>query len=113
MRTYYGVTIWPHDPNSMGLRWTATIDGTRLRADTLDGIRELIRRELGIAPVRRDEARDFKIGDRVTLPPRLGGFRGVVTHRYPGADMFDVRFGARVDTCKGRELHLRGEGCAR
>lgn len=43
VHTYYGVNIWPSDRNSSGIRWTATIDGVRLRADTLAGMKELIR----------------------------------------------------------------------
>lgn len=44
---YRGVTISPHGPNSMGLRWIALNPSPRgplyLRADTLAGMRELIR----------------------------------------------------------------------
>jgi hypothetical protein len=41
---YRDVVILPADRNSSGIRWTARLDnGTRLRADTLQGIREMIR----------------------------------------------------------------------
>lgn len=45
-RTYYGVSISRTGRNSMGLRWEAHVNRL-LRADTLDGIKELIRKELG------------------------------------------------------------------
>lgn len=44
MWTYYGVNVWPADRNSAGLRWDALTDLGRMRADTKDGMRELIRR---------------------------------------------------------------------
>lgn len=41
---YRGVVILPADRNSSGIRWTANLGiGITLRADTLHGIRELIR----------------------------------------------------------------------
>jgi hypothetical protein len=46
MKTYIyrDVVILPADRNSSGIRWTARLDdGTRLRADTLQGMREMIR----------------------------------------------------------------------
>ncbi|USN15585.1 hypothetical protein KIKIMORA_04670 [Brevundimonas phage vB_BpoS-Kikimora] len=44
MKQYRGVFIHPADLNASGIRWTATApDGQRLRADTLDGIKRLIR----------------------------------------------------------------------
>lgn len=47
-RTYYGVIIWPKNVHGM---YTARCDvpggGQRLAADTLDGIKELIRNTLG------------------------------------------------------------------
>jgi hypothetical protein len=43
LRIYKGVVILPADPNSSGIRWTARLEsGTRLRADTLQGIRQMI-----------------------------------------------------------------------
>jgi hypothetical protein len=46
-RIYRGVVILPADRNSSGIRWTARLnDGTRLRADTLQGIRQMIRQAL-------------------------------------------------------------------
>ena len=45
-RTYFGISIWPLRGNSSGLRWQATVNGANLRADTLQGIKELIRHEL-------------------------------------------------------------------
>lgn len=46
-RTYYGVTISRSLNNSMGLHWIAkapkTADSLYLRADTLEGIKQLIR----------------------------------------------------------------------
>lgn len=41
-RTYFGVTIWPADPNESGIRWEAMVKGGRLRSDTLAGIRAAI-----------------------------------------------------------------------
>lgn len=42
-----GVAILPADRNSSGIRWTARLDdGTRLRADTLLGLRQLINNTL-------------------------------------------------------------------
>ena len=46
MRTYYGITIEPAGCNSSGIRWTALTEHGYLRADTLNGIKELIRREV-------------------------------------------------------------------
>lgn len=47
-RTYYGVTIHPQRPNSMGCRWWAFVPGYRMvQADTLDGIKSLIRHYRG------------------------------------------------------------------
>lgn len=46
VRTYRGYNIWPAGPNTSGMRWTATVGGQNLRADTLDGIKELIREEI-------------------------------------------------------------------
>lgn len=47
-RIYRDVVILPADRNSSGIRWTANVGiGITLRADTLQGIRELIREALG------------------------------------------------------------------
>lgn len=44
IRCYRGVFIYPCEPNSSGMRWWALVNGAGLlRADTLDGIRRLIR----------------------------------------------------------------------
>ena len=43
---YKGFDIYPHDFNSMGLRWYARSPWGLLRADTKDGMRELINNEL-------------------------------------------------------------------
>lgn len=44
VRTYYGHNIYRETRhNSMGLRWWAIVNGRNLRADTLAGMRELIR----------------------------------------------------------------------
>jgi hypothetical protein len=41
---YRNVLILPAGRNSSGIRWTARLhDGTRLRSDTLQGMRKLIR----------------------------------------------------------------------
>lgn len=41
---YRDVVILPADRNSSGIRWTASLhNGTPLRADTLQGMREMIR----------------------------------------------------------------------
>ena len=49
MWTYRGVDVWPAEPNSTGIRWYARTEGFPpiLRADSKDGMRELIRRYLG------------------------------------------------------------------
>lgn len=40
---YRGIAILPADRNASGIRWTARMDdGTRLRADTLQGIKQMI-----------------------------------------------------------------------
>lgn len=51
--TYKGVNIWPADRNGSGIRWTATVQGRNLRADTLVGIRQLITAELALWGVYR------------------------------------------------------------
>lgn len=44
---FRGVVILPADRNSSGIRWTASLhDGVPLRADTLHGIKQLIRERL-------------------------------------------------------------------
>jgi len=46
MRQYMGVTIERAGMNASGIRWTASMGtGRVLKADTLAGIKELIRRE--------------------------------------------------------------------
>lgn len=46
-REYRGVIIFPAERNSSGIRWTARMDkGYALRSDTLEGIKELIRKEV-------------------------------------------------------------------
>ena len=48
VRTYYGVNVYPiTGQNAAGLRWEAHVDGRWVRADTLAGIKELIREALG------------------------------------------------------------------
>jgi hypothetical protein len=43
MWTYKRVDVWPADRNSAGIRWYAHVPGSPvLRADTKDGMRELI-----------------------------------------------------------------------
>jgi hypothetical protein len=42
MWTYYGVNVYPCGRNNSGLRWEAYC-GRNLRADTKDGMRDLIR----------------------------------------------------------------------
>lgn len=50
-RTYYGVMIHPETkPNDWGLRWWAFSPKQMLRADTLDGMKRLIRIDLGKEP---------------------------------------------------------------
>lgn len=47
-RTYRGITIWPASRNASGIRWTANMGvGLTLKADTLAGMRELIRTHKG------------------------------------------------------------------
>lgn len=41
--TYYGINIWHADRNSSGIRYEAMTRHGKMRADTLRGIRELIR----------------------------------------------------------------------
>ncbi len=49
-RTYRGQMISPASRNTMGLRWEAHVNGRFLRADTLTGLRSLIRDELDGRP---------------------------------------------------------------
>lgn len=42
VRTYKGYDIYPHDYNSMGMRYYAYGKEGKLRADTLSGIKALI-----------------------------------------------------------------------
>ena len=56
MWTYKGIDVFPHDLNSMGLRWDAHSPWGRLRADTKQGMRELITQTMadnGITSMRR------------------------------------------------------------
>lgn len=47
MKTYFGVTIWKAGVNSSGMRWSAiNPNGGMFRADTLAGIKELIKEEM-------------------------------------------------------------------
>jgi hypothetical protein len=46
---YRNIVILPADMNSSGIRWTARLDdGTRLRTDTLQSMREAIRETLDV-----------------------------------------------------------------
>lgn len=47
-RWYYGILIHPAAMNSSGIRWWAFGRRNRLRADTLNGIKQLIRMDLGV-----------------------------------------------------------------
>lgn len=48
VRTYYGVLIHLMRTNPMGCRWWAFVPGRRMvQADTLAGVKFLVRRELG------------------------------------------------------------------
>lgn len=44
--SYFGVNIWHAGRNASGIRYNATVNGRNLRADTLAGIRHLIRMEV-------------------------------------------------------------------
>ena len=44
-RTYRGVNIYPAGPNTSGIRWYAHGSAGFLRADTLAGIKQLIREQ--------------------------------------------------------------------
>lgn len=46
IRKYKGYDIFPHDFNSMGLKYYAYGNNGKLRADTLAGIKELINEDL-------------------------------------------------------------------
>lgn len=46
-REYYGVLIHPMPMNPMGCRWWAFSPKRMVQADTLDGIKQLIRTDLG------------------------------------------------------------------
>ena len=46
VHTYYGVNIYPMKMNSMGCKWEAHAGGL-LTADTLGGMKRLIRQKLG------------------------------------------------------------------
>jgi hypothetical protein len=46
---YRNIVILPADMNASGIRWTARLDdGTRLRTDTLQSMREAIRKALEV-----------------------------------------------------------------
>lgn len=47
LREYYGCNIYRATANSAGLRYEAYAGGRFVRADTLAGIRELIREAIG------------------------------------------------------------------
>lgn len=47
IRTYYGCNIYPNKPNAQGMRWETYAGGRLLLADTLAGIKHLIRQALG------------------------------------------------------------------
>lgn len=48
IRTYYGIHINPMGRNSWGGRWEAYVPGRRtVAADTLAGVKAMIRKELG------------------------------------------------------------------
>lgn len=48
IRNYFGVNIYRAGTNSSGIRWVATTDnGDNLKADTLAGIKELIKHYKG------------------------------------------------------------------
>ena len=51
-RTYRGVIIWRCLPNSSGMRWhtVGSRAGGSLKADTLAGIKHLIRIDQGVTP---------------------------------------------------------------
>lgn len=40
--TYKGINVYPADRNSSGIRWTALGPNGRLRADTMQGMKQLI-----------------------------------------------------------------------
>jgi hypothetical protein len=47
--TYFGVMVLPADRNGCGIRWTARIGvGYRLKADSKELMRQLIRSELSV-----------------------------------------------------------------
>lgn len=43
MKTYMGITIYRCSANSSGMRWFALTDSGRVMADTLAGVKELIK----------------------------------------------------------------------
>jgi hypothetical protein len=43
VHTYRGINIHPCAPNSSGMRWWALVGNQNLRADTLEGVKSLIR----------------------------------------------------------------------
>ena len=46
IRTYKGYNIYPHDFNTMGLKYMAMGNNGRLRASTLAGIKMLINEDI-------------------------------------------------------------------
>lgn len=56
--TYYGIDVRPLKPNNMGLRYETSVmsDITHLRADTKEGMKELIRDNLPTHVLRRRKA---------------------------------------------------------
>jgi hypothetical protein len=50
IRTYFGCIIEPLRPNSMGLRWGAYCKGSYYRAETLQGLKQMIRHAVTFVP---------------------------------------------------------------
>jgi hypothetical protein len=46
--TYKGIDVYPHDHNTMGLRWDARSPWGRLRADSKQGMKSLINQALRV-----------------------------------------------------------------
>lgn len=55
-RQYYGCAIQPAGINSSGIRYTSLCFGHNLRADTLEGIKRLIRENITHRVLRRHGA---------------------------------------------------------
>lgn len=98
-RTYYGELIDRCGPNSSGMRWYCLMDGVGyLKADTLEGLKSLIRLEKRIPTAW--EFQGLAVGDRVKTAPHTDVF------------MRGVRY-ARITKIGRKWLHIQDDNTRR